>query len=458
MNTDIVLACILDSPKLHTGFANAGNPLLQGFHDAGIKVTCYGLLDHNPDTKGVLPYEFRPVPFLDDLAHETFGFFLREKKPDAIFFLTDPGNLWIYMKAIIERQQASYFKENVEVIPPVISYTPIEGVPSPQSHGEALRLVQQNGGSTVVYCNTARDAILSEFPDLQPPHVVYHGLDHFKTVRYSEEDRKLLRRLIGWEGKFVVGSIGVNKRTKGFPTIIYAAAFLRSIGQDKDLLFYLHTNPEESTMWGYKLRELVRYYGVEDIFIFKPDVRSGYWEGVERDMGTLEQARQITGEMPDTPEGRGFLFGHYDFVSRLNCLDCYVDASQIEGWGLPLGEAMACGVPSISVHDKHVRDEVYKGGCYQIDALPHHFWDTWHSGMRLVGINPHMLAKAIIEMRDDIFLRDFYSKAGMEVASRYKWADSQAKMTQIVLDTVAKDREAFRTYVSTHKGLKVLDS
>lgn len=433
------MAALSDSPKKQTGFGTVVAELYKGFHDAGAILTAYGFLDHEPDDKKTLPYNFRPTPFLDDLAHQTYGFFLRQIKPDVIFMLTDPGNIMMYLYGMVNNGQATYARDGKDFIPPVVAYTPIEGRPSPQSHGDALSLVQYLNGHVVVYCQSAKRAIQEQFPNIQPS-IVNHGLNHFSAQKYCDEDRKLLRKLVGLDDKFVVGSVGVNKRTKGFPTLIYTAAYLRSIHQDKDLVFYCHTNPYEETMWGYKLIEMAEYYKVRDMFIFKPDIRERYWDGVERDNGTLEQARELVGLTPDTAERRGFVFGHYDFISRMNCMDLYVDASQIEGWGLPVGEAMACGVPCISVHDKHVRDEVYGDGAYMIDPLSPRLWDTWHTGMRLVTIDPIALADAIIYMRDNPDIRDEYSKRGMEVASRYRWDDARMTMNEIVRMTVERDR------------------
>lgn len=435
----VVMAALSDSPKKQTGFGTVVAELYKGFHDAGAILTAYGFLDHEPDDKKILPYNFRPTPYLDDLAHQTYGFFLRQIKPDVIFMLTDPGNIMMYVHGIVNAGQATYSKDGKDFIPPVVAYTPIEGRPSPLSHGDALSLVQYLNGHVVVYCHSAREAIQEQFPTITPS-VVNHGLDHAPFQKYCAEDRKILRELVGLDDKFVIGSVGVNKRTKGFPTMIYTAAYLRSIGQDNGIVFYTHTNPYEETMWGYKLVEMTEYYKVRDMFIFKPDIRERYWDGVERDNGTLEQARKLKGLTPDIPERRGFVFGHYDFIARMNCFDLYVDASQIEGWGLGVGEAMACGVPVISVHDKHVRDEVYGEGAYMIDPLPPELWDTWHTGMRLVTINPVDLAHAIMKMRDNPEMREEYSRRGMEVASRYKWDDAREMMVEIVRMTVERDR------------------
>lgn len=437
------LAVIADSPKLHTGFGTVNAELCKGFHEE-FELFVLGLLDHDIN-KGELPYTFFPVPPLDDLAHHTFSHFLRRVEPDAIFILTDPGNLYMYLHQIINRSVADFKRDGLDFTPTIISYTPIEGKPTPEAHADALRMVKQLNGTCVVYCDTARDVIINDVPDIEPPEVVWHGLDHAPFRKYSDEDRKIIRELAGLEDYFVVGSIGVNKRTKGFDTLIYAAQILRERGLDKGIKFYCHTNPDKDTMFGYKLRHLAKYHGVYDMFLWKQEFSPGnYWLGCDREAGTLEQCRKIANMVPDTPQGRGALFTQYDFISKINCFDIYADCSQVEGWGLPVMEAMACGVPSISVKDGHVREELHRGGSLQIDTLPPRVWTTWHSGMRLVGIDPAEVADAIIYLKSNPDKMHELSSLGLDSTSHYKWDDSRKKMNRIVRETIERDRATWQ--------------
>lgn len=441
----IKVAVMSDSPKIHTGFGVVNERLCMGFHEAGFDVHAIGFMDTKPNSNGRLPYSFYPTTPFDELGHKTFGIALRRIEPDVIFILTDPGNLWYYMNPIATKLVADWNRDGRQYRPPVVSYTPIEGSPSPYSHGESLSLVEEQGGTCVMYCETARKVIIKEFPNLSP-EIVHHGLDHAPFQRYSDEDRKTLRRLVGLDNFFVIGNVGVNKRTKGFTTLIYAAEILRKEGLDEGIKFYCHTNPVQDTMYGYKLKDLAKQHGVADMFLWKQEVKfsSSYWMGVERDTGTLESAREIAGKIPESPEGRGLLWAGYDYVSKMNCLDLYVDASQCEGWGLCTQEAMACGVPAISVKDQHVREELHRGASFMIETTPLRTWDTWHSGMRLVGIDPAAIALAIIKMKDSPYLRECYSTRGMNMASDYRWENSQEEMSRIVKETYERHIEQWQ--------------
>jgi len=434
----IKILTIGDSAKLYTGFGVVMAQLNMGFHEAGFDVHALGLLDHDPDDEGKLPYNFYAVPFMDDLAHNTYGFVIRSVKPDIIFILSDPGNAFMYTWGMVDKQHARQVRNGVEYYPPVVLYTPIEGWPVPLDHLRGFEILKKLRGSLVVYCESARRLIRQAgISDDYVINVVNHGLDHANFRRYSEEDRHILRQLVGLDKKFVIGSIGVNKRTKGFPTLIYAARWLRELDEDQDVVFYLHTNPDDATMFGHPIRQMAKIYGVEDMFLWKPkvDKKASYWTGVERDLGTLEQARCIAGQVPDTAEGRGLIFATYDFEAILNCMDLYVDTSQNEGWGLPLGEAMKAGIPCITVHDKHVRDEVYEGGAYFVDSLDTDCWETWHTGQRLVTMSPKKVAEAIIEMKHNPAKCEQYAAMGQVVADKYKWQPAKEEMTKIVQET-----------------------
>jgi hypothetical protein len=62
--------------------------------------------------------------------------------------------------------------------------------------------------------------------------------------------------------------------------------------------------------------------------------------------------------------------------------------------------------------------------------------------MRLVTIDPAILAHAILKMKDDDALRQKHIALGLEETAKYKWGDARKKMNQIIIDTVKRDRES----------------
>lgn len=431
----IKIACIGDSPKLTSGFGVVTNELYRGFHEAGFDVTAFGFMDTEPDIDRKLPYNFWPCNPFDELGHRTISLFLYKLQPDVIFIICDPGNLDVFADAI-SSMQGLYGQVGGLTIKkvPIVSYTPIEGFPLSTSFGNAFFKVQNTGGTVVVYTPGSRDRVQLQFSEIEP-EVVYHGADHAPFHKYEDEKRNHLRKITGLDDYFVVGSIGVNKRTKGFDTLIYTARCLKDMEQDDGIKFYFHTSPNQPTMYGYMLDELASHYGVDDMILFKPEIETepgGNIRGISRT--SEENFYEL--DRPETSEKRRKLFARFGFIDRINCLDLYADASQVEGWGLPAFEAMACGVPTVSINDMSVREEIYTGGAYMLNALPVRTWSTWHTGSKLAQVDPLVLAETILKFKNDEQLRDEYSQKGINLTKDYKWDDSRDKMVGIIKETL----------------------
>ncbi len=170
------------------------------------------------------------------------------------------------------------------------------------------------------------------------------------------------------------------------------------------------------------------------MFVWKPDTyrkRGGQYKGADYEVDTLEMARRLT--MPASSRERGYLFGSFDIISRYNILDLYVDCSSVEGWNLPLGEAMACGVPAISVDDGLVRNEIYGDGVHMLKPT---MFSTWHNGGHLAIVDPEDIARAIVRFTEEKEYAKTYAKMGLEVANRYKWADCREYMVRAVKEVL----------------------
>ena len=417
MNNQIRLASITDSPKITTGFGNVANALLKYFHQSGMDVHSLGTLDMSPDYEQVLPYLFFPAGILDDAQKimNTFLLFLTNARPDVIFMLYDPGTLGSYLHAILDLQKRNLVKKV-----PIVIYTPIEGIPVPINTAELFMDIHNLGGATILYSPGAVNTVVSQYPDLEGKlHWAHHGLDHANFYKYSNTARRLIRQSAGIDDKFVVGTFGVNKRTKGFDYVIYTARCLKDMGKDKDIVFYLHTSKDKPVLAGYNLERMAYEYDVEDMIIFKPEQptkNEDYVHGIDRNKSVIN----------------GTLAG-LSYIDRLNMLDCYLDLSQVEGWGLPPHEAMKCGVPTISINDGGIRSEIYQDGVLWIEPQPFRMWTTWHTGSKLALVDPKDAAQAVLEMKEcPATVREFWSNCAMSNANKYNWEETQVKITKII--------------------------
>jgi len=421
------IACISDSGKITSGFGNVAHQVYMGFHNAGFDFETFGMLDWEPDVYGKLPYRFWPTSPMDPMGYNESLMFVQRLNPDVVWIMTDPGNLIRWTASLLELQEKFEYL-NFKIF----AYPPIEGTPVSPRYVDGFRTILNTGGKVVLWGKAASDAVESQF-GLKLPHI-HFGSDHANFRKYTKEQRDKLRYLVNLQDSFVVGSVGVNKRTKGYDKMIYAARELKDRGE-KNILFYCHTEPDRPTLQGYDLLKLTEVYDVRDMFLFKPvrNIEKGNdYFGIDRNSNILEKLDSL--HRPRIGKKRGQLFASYDFTTVMNCFDIYFDTSQVEGWGMPQLEAMACGVPTFIPRDYHIRDEVHAPGCHQYEPIPHRYWDTWHTGAKLLGLDPVVMADTIVMAKNSPEYLEELSKKGLEHAAKYKWENTQKEMNKHMLE------------------------
>jgi glycosyltransferase involved in cell wall biosynthesis len=164
-----------------------------------------------------------------------------------------------------------------------------------------------------------------------PAHYIPHGveLDTFKP--FTEAKKRKLRESFGVpRDAFVVGMVAANQdgkfpTRKGFERILPAIANHRKKGLD-NLYLYIHTLPGRE-LGGVPLIDVVKAFGAQD-YVFLP--RPGTFE-----MGGLSRE---------------------ELAELYNVFNLYACPSMAEGFGLPLIEAQACGIPVIATNFSACRE------------------------------------------------------------------------------------------------------
>jgi glycosyltransferase involved in cell wall biosynthesis len=111
---------------------------------------------------------------------------------------------------------------------------------------------------------------------------------------------------------------------------------------------------------------------------------------------------------------------HLDYLARealsdvMRGAEALVFPSLLEGFGLPVVEAMACGVPVIVSRASSLPEVAGEAGLYVDPA------------------SPAEIASAIMRLATDPLLRDCLSNAGRERAQRFRWEET-ARATAAVL-------------------------
>jgi len=368
-----------------------------------------------------------PCPPSDGLGIMVLNRTITKVKPDVVFVVASPGNMLQYTSD----EGSGLFSLHDALGFEIIYYAPIEGLPIKHRFMEQFEQIAMRG-KNILWTKRAQEAVGVDGYDY-----VHFGCDHAPFSKYDDSRRAVMKNAVGLDKRIVIGSVGVNKQTKGMADMIQLAAMLRREGfTSKDVVFYQHTNPYVPVMGGVDLYDLAIDYDVLDMFLWPPIHQFAgrhYYQGVKR-KGTF-----VDDNIINNAEISGFdkadqinSFMHMSFIDRLNLLDAYLDLSYVEGWGMPLMEAMACGIPVMGVSDGFVRDELFGDARYIIRPTDEKYWRFWHAGGRLVLPDPYHTCKVVSKFLN---MGDYLYKGtqGYDmVRERYSWESSTEKMIKLI--------------------------
>ena len=186
---------------------------------------------------------------------------------------------------------------------------------------------------------------------------VPHGVD---TAVFSPRPQAEARERVGLPASaFVVGAVAMNKgypSRKSLPQIVEAFAAFRA--RHDEAILYLHT-----------------------------DLGGAYQEGV--DLAPLLHAFELDPEIVRFPDQYRYQFDPFadeHLADVYSSLDVLLNPSMGEGFGLPVLEAQACGVPAI-VTDFTAMSEVCGAGWkvgYDRVWTPMRAWQAWPNVEELV--------------------------------------------------------------------------
>jgi glycosyltransferase involved in cell wall biosynthesis len=340
-----------DSPFISTGFGRVNLHAVDAFVKAGYDIGIVSGLTNTPvpDDRGFTIF----YPEVGDVLGRKKAIEAIENfEPDLIYHTGEPGTL-------------AAFSEVVPVRLPFLAYSPIEGEPIVNTNWKNILR-----GTKVFTCSEYGSNILKRDVGIDADWV-YHGVDH--EVFKVNGRRDYVRKLLNWEDKFVVITVAANVRRKQHPRLFEAIKILKEKYRQNDIILYDHTIPFDSHwLEGWNLPELSAHMDIYDRVQFNPALVN------------LETA------IPDT--GHGDKLG---LVDLLNASDLFVLPSQVEGFGLPIAEAMACGVP-VMVTKYAAGWEVARPAGYPI---PVRDWEISKAGVRYANVDPEILAKEIFRVK-----------------------------------------------------------
>lgn len=381
-----------DSPQLKTGFGRVNSEAAKAFQAQGWEVASLGgLTDETTSLSSDYGKIYRPSGYNGDI----WGFHdvpdvVADYKPDIIYSTCDPGT-FVTASSVIPASEK------------FLGYVPIEG--EPIGNRDWRKMLTALPFFT---CTKYGTKVVKEQLDKNIDYV-YHGVDHdvFNVLPRLNGSRDAVRQHMGWDNKFVVTSVSTNVRRKQIPRIIEALSILRYQYKQNDIILYLHTVPfQHYWLDGWNLPEVAEMYGVSDIVLFNPLLNK-----------FNAHVPEITGE-PSSP----------GLVEIYNASDLFILASQVEGFGLPIAEAMACGVPVIVPRYAAAWEVASPAG----RGVRIHDWEVHKSSTRYGNISPHDLAKEILRVKRDPKGAQRMSEAGLERVKDFSWDKFRDKVVEQV--------------------------
>ena len=338
---------VSDHPMLHTGFANVHRHILEAISKTeNVQIAAVGWYpprDKSSESKagkndGLFADNTTPwyivnceSPDLDWCGRATVPRAMKALRPEIVISIGDP---WM-VDTISEMRKLFNFTW--------IAYTPIDGL----GIIEPYRLVLKEADVIVAYSTFGKQVLEKAFPRKQIS-LINHGTDPdvFFPVDIPKEE---LRKNIGMstkENEFIVGWIARNTQRKRADLAVAAFSiflapsittennriYFKGIDREydttsddnvnircdgkKDASMYMHYPKNEPN--GFDVMGIAEEFGVEDKLIFTNDTSVGL--GVSN-----EKLNNIYG-----------------------ILDVSLNTAESEGWGMPLHESMAAGIPVVA--------------------------------------------------------------------------------------------------------------
>jgi glycosyltransferase involved in cell wall biosynthesis len=423
MNKDekLKIAYVGSNPAANSGFGVVTRYLLKHLYRRGFDIACLGYLE-DPDNfeQDQYDYPVETARFENTLEEGVVRDFCLRHRADVILLHDEINICKIWFEKLMEQPKART---------PVICYVPVYGEPVAHAFIPFLRAVRGVIAYTRFGCQ-----IIEKYAEINA-HFAHLGVDRDVFYPYDRARRDAMRDFLGWGDKFVVMFVSRNRLNKQHTKLIKAMAMMRKM-KYKDILCYIHCNPvEEYSAYGggVDLTRWVRHAGLEDTVFFPEE------------METQERGIALYDEGTDLPSpGRGRTknkLRHFGLPSRYNLADFYIHPSLAEGFGLPLVEAMATGLPLAHTDDGGAMSEVTGRAGFRMQPVrkERNAIGTICSSVTTAAVFG-TLKKFYHEYREG---RSWEALSGKSLkrAHQFSWENTAEKIAEIIKARLARRRE-----------------
>lgn len=248
---------------------------------------------------------------------------------------------------------------------------------------------------------------------------------------FQPMDRNAIKKDAGLDKYKIVGAVMRNQRRKLFPDLFGAFKIFLETTKRSDVLLYCHTSYPDM---GWDMPKLLLQYGLASKVLFTYVCREcGYAQPDFFNDAIMhcKRCKRLSSAIVNVQQG----VDNKVLAVIYNMFDLYVQWANSEGFCLPIVEAAACGVPSISVDYSALSDNTRKIGGVPVKPLTL-YMELETGCFRAVPDNDKLIDKMIeffnMEENAHIQLR---SQTRQAYLNNYSW-DKTAQKWMKYFDTI----------------------
>lgn len=390
---------VSDSPNMPTGYGVQTAHVCKGIAEKGWNLNCIGGqhvgMPIRTPILDILPGAYMNTGYGSSTAH----YHIKNYDPKYVISLSD---LWAtgYLQGINRKIGSRYWSW--------IHWLPVDGYVYGKQWQEFYNVIDV----LVAMSKFGYNQLSKDKPDDARTELTYipHGIDtnHYRYM--SENERKEIKFQMGehleipdFEDKFVILTVGRNQPRKDFPT---TAEVMKKINEKYDDIFWLiHASPND------------------------PAGNNLYWVLQQNEI--LYNREKKTGCVGFTNLISNPFFGisSKDMTRLYNVADIHLLPTKGEGFGVPIVESLAAGIPNILTNSTTSPEFLnpdnvdLKGGMMTRHGwlVPHLRLEMMQGGVRRSVINPDALYDAIVESRESSILRAIGKNASEYICKNYSF-------------------------------------
>jgi len=318
MSKKIKVLTLSDHPLSPSGVGTQTKYVIEALLKTGnFEVISFGgaMRHHNYNPIKVEPYgeDWRIIPVDGYGTQEMIRSILRQEKPDILWFMTDPrfyGWLWD-------------MENEIRPLVPMVYYHVWDNFPTPMFN----RKYYLSNDRICAISKVTRDIVKEAAPEVNLSYVP-HAVDSevFKPLPEEQINQIRERHLGEDKERFIFFWNNRNARRKQSGSLLFwFKTFLDKVGHDKAQLI-MHTDPKDPH--GQDLEKIIDHLGLDT------------------DRQVLLSVQKVSQE---------------DLATFYNMVDCTINISDAEGFGLATLESLSCGTPIIANMTGGLQEQIRSG-------------------------------------------------------------------------------------------------